>query len=327
MTTTEPLPLAHHVIYQTNDVDEARDKTARLLRPHRLNPVGRITGFEARHHSLPLRHISLNYVAYSPGADVQPGELETWFAVMAPRTGRCDVRSGTQRTTTAEGSAAVVSPDDPLTMRWADNCSKLILRFDRKPIEDLLSRTLHRELREPLRFALHMDLTRGFGLQYWSAVEAIVASAEDPESLLSQYLVLTSTEQVLMGGLLVSQKHNYSTLLATGSLPASQTVQNVVDRIEADPRLPMTVTDLADGAGCSVRALQLGFRKYHDTTPTAYLRETRLQRAHDELASADPASGLTVTTVAYRWGFAHSGRFAASYRKRFSESPSETLHG
>jgi AraC-like DNA-binding protein len=43
---------------------------------------------------------------------------------------------------------------------------------------------------------------------------------------------------------------------------------------------------------------------------------------------ARPVPGASVTAVAMNFGFFHLGRFATSYRKRFGESPSETLrHG
>jgi AraC-like DNA-binding protein len=32
-----------------------------------------------------------------------------------------------------------------------------------------------------------------------------------------------------------------------------------------------------------------------------------------------------VSEIALRWGFGHFGRFAAEYRRRFGESPSQTL--
>ena len=53
------------------------------------------------------------------------------------------------------------------------------------------------------------------------------------------------------------------------------------------------------------------------------LRAARFERARDELRRSEPEA--TVTDVATRWGFDHMGRFAVEYRRRFGESPSQTL--
>ena len=90
--------------------------------------------------------------------------------------------------------------------------------------------------------------------------------------------------------------------------------------------LPITTTDLAQVANISLRALQGAFVRILDTTPNAYLRQLRLDRIHDELTRAEPAS-TTVADVAKRWGFAHAGRFSAAYAERFGCYPSETLAG
>jgi AraC-like DNA-binding protein len=55
-----------------------------------------------------------------------------------------------------------------------------------------------------------------------------------------------------------------------------------------------------------------------------YLRQLRLEQIHKELSDAEPGS-VTVTEVAAKWGISHFGRFAASYRHRFSEQPSDTM--
>jgi AraC family ethanolamine operon transcriptional activator len=52
-----------------------------------------------------------------------------------------------------------------------------------------------------------------------------------------------------------------------------------------------------------------------------WLREVRLQGAHADLSRADGS----VADIALRWGFAHFGRFAAEYARRFGRSPSQTL--
>ena len=52
----------------------------------------------------------------------------------------------------------------------------------------------------------------------------------------------------------------------------------------------------------------------------SYVRNQRLDRIREDiLTSTDP-----VGTIAYRWGITHLGRFAAQYRDRFAELPSDT---
>lgn len=94
--------------------------------------------------------------------------------------------------------------------------------------------------------------------------------------------------------------------------------------LRSDPAKPWTVGELAASVSMSARSLQEGFRRSLDTTPMAYLRQLRLEKAHDELAAAEPGT-VTVTEVATRWGFLHLGRFAAAYALAFREHPSTTL--
>ena len=81
---------------------------------------------------------------------------------------------------------------------------------------------------------------------------------------------------------------------------------------------------LASEVFVSGRSLQEAFRREIGQPPMTYLRQIRLRRVHDDLASAEPGS-VTVAAVASRWGFLHLGRFAGAYRAAFGVSPSETL--
>ena len=85
--------------------------------------------------------------------------------------------------------------------------------------------------------------------------------------------------------------------------------------------------ELAGSAGVSVRTLNAAFREYRQCTPMQALREARLNGVRAELLSAP--SGARVRGVAEAWGYANLGIFAAGYRSRFGESPSDTLrrHG
>jgi AraC-like DNA-binding protein len=103
-----------------------------------------------------------------------------------------------------------------------------------------------------------------------------------------------------------------------------RTVRRARAFIDEYGRQDITVADVATAASVTVRAVQLAFRRHLGITPMEYLRRVRLEAAHRDLLAADPAS-ITVTEVAYRWGFSSSSRFAASYRHTYGVNPSHTL--
>jgi len=99
----------------------------------------------------------------------------------------------------------------------------------------------------------------------------------------------------------------------------------VVDLLASETQATYTIGDLARTVGVSIRALELAFRHDLETTPRAYMQHVRLAAAHEELVRSEPHDPMTVTSVALRWGFAHTGRFASRYRQRYGVMPSVTL--
>jgi AraC-like DNA-binding protein len=86
----------------------------------------------------------------------------------------------------------------------------------------------------------------------------------------------------------------------------------------------ITSADIATAAGMHTRTLQLLMSEHLGSSPTNYVRHVRLDRARQDLLSAEPGSVL-VSEVARRWGFGNLGRFSASYTARFGEYPRDTL--
>jgi AraC-like DNA-binding protein len=93
--------------------------------------------------------------------------------------------------------------------------------------------------------------------------------------------------------------------------------------IERNAEGDIGIADIARAALVSPRAVEFAFRRHLGTTPTAYLRQVRLDHAHRELLGAD--GELTVTEVSYRWGFSSPSRFSEYYRRAFGRTPRETL--
>jgi transcriptional regulator GlxA family with amidase domain len=104
-------------------------------------------------------------------------------------------------------------------------------------------------------------------------------------------------------------------------------VRRAVELMHTRPDLAHAPASLAAAAGISVRSLHEAFRYHIGMTPMTYLRQLRLQHAHDELLRGEPTDS-TVTDIAHRWGFVHLSRFARSTSNATgSLLPSRCAHG
>ena len=111
--------------------------------------------------------------------------------------------------------------------------------------------------------------------------------------------------------MLLGLEHNYSSAIHDPTPQVSNpAVRRAIDIINAEETADLTVMDVARELGISLRALEIGFRKQTDVSPSSYLRRVRLHRAHAELLVSDG----TVGQIAMNWGFAHAGPFSRAYR-------------
>ncbi len=105
--------------------------------------------------------------------------------------------------------------------------------------------------------------------------------------------------------------------------PLPRDVKAAIGLLRSDLRRAWRVADLARLCGVSRRSLEKHFRQFLACAPAEFLHRERLSQAHQLLLRAP--RGITVTEAAGACGLLHFGRFAASYRARFGQSPSETL--
>ena len=100
-------------------------------------------------------------------------------------------------------------------------------------------------------------------------------------------------------------------------------LQRAAQYIDAHIDDPLTIGAVAAAAGVAGRTLHKHFHEEHGTSPMRYVRDCRFAHVRQALLQAGPHD--TVTTIAVHWGFCHLGRFSVEYRKRYGETPSETL--
>jgi AraC-like DNA-binding protein len=94
--------------------------------------------------------------------------------------------------------------------------------------------------------------------------------------------------------------------------------------MDANAANDVGLADIAAAVHVTPRAVQYMFRRHLETTPLQYLRRLRLHYAHQDLLAADRMED-TVTAIAARWGFMHTGRFAVLYRQAYGRSPHTSI--
>ncbi|OSO26471.1 HTH-type transcriptional activator RhaS [Pseudomonas syringae pv. actinidiae] len=161
----------------------------------------------------------------------------------------------------------------------------------------------------------------GYFLQLLGALADALAFDGHP---IHNPLVLKQFEATLINALIYGQPNTLQNPLSAPE-PArriSPFLSNAEEFILAHAHEPLSIEQLAEHAGVSVRTLFSGFREFRNTSPMAFLRHVRMERVHLELRNPGTDS---VTDIAMKWGVAHLGRFSQEYRKHYGELPSATL--
>jgi len=135
---------------------------------------------------------------------------------------------------------------------------------------------------------------------------------------------MVALEQFVFTALLMSHPHNYSTALRRREKPiAPRDVKRAIDYMQGHLDVPIRLADIVRASGVPGRTLFKHFSDCRGLSPMRHLRNARLDKIREMLVRAQPEE--SVTEIAMQWGFTHMGRFSIEYRRRFGESPSETL--
>ena len=331
--TPPPLPLARFRVFESRDVDEAREFVARIFCPHELSPLRRGMALDACHHNAPLyRDASLNYVQYGAAVRIEPGYLRDFYLLQIPLRGGASVRCGGQQVESHPLLASLPSPTEPLSMRWGDDSPHLIVKMGREAMLARLEALLQAPLREPLVFELGAALSTPSAQGVVGFIAHVRAMLDNGP--LDRGVLAEQAENHLLTSVLLSLRHNHSARLAalevckpgrTTVLP--RIVRRTQEYMRAHAEAPITLADACTHVGVSARSLQMAFQRHTGVSPMVFLRDLRLDLVRRDLQTGrDPAGdrAVKVMDAAARYGFLHLGHFAARYRQRFGEAPSQT---
>lgn len=322
-----PIALSDHEVYATTSVGVAERLGREMFGVHRLRVGGPDRGdFLASMYAVRFRDLTMAYLDFVAETRIDAERLPDDYTVFMAMNGDSRTTNLGREAFTNSVTAVVPAPGTPAIMEWSSHSPHLIIRIDAESLNLHVTRLIGHSLDRPVRFDLQLDLSPDSANRWSAAIQLMHSELFHPDSLLHLGVGTGPLEEFVMSALLFCAPSNYSSWLARPPhTPGRRAVRLALEFIETHLSEPITITDIAAAAETGVRSLEKGFHDDLNCTPTGYLRDRRLERARHDLIDACPTDVLSVTDIAVRWGFTHLGRFASNYRRRFGESPSQTL--
>ena len=310
-----PPVAVQHQQFRTIDAHAARRFFAGAYQPGwRISVLAGHTAMS--HHRSVAGSMTVNEVMIQGRSTIEIPAADT-IVVIQPRAGSLSVAGGPLATTdfpilVAHGMSCVLHCDSA--------------RFDVVTIEantlQKVAAEWHKSLGQQTQFLNWRPRCRAAVRAWHRALDYVIATLTSAETA-QQPLIAAGMAGLLAGAVLECYPSNL-TEQAAGDLALPETLREAVSFIHCRTAQDIGINEVAAAVHLTPRAVQYLFRRQLGTTPTEYMRRVRLSRAHQELMRAtSPAT--TVTEIAQRWGFAHTGRFAVLYRQTYGQSPHTTL--
>lgn len=270
--------------------------------------------------------ISIADCAYNGSLLVERQGHSDRLLIFLPTVGNASFDDGQRQALSLPGRGTILEATHNTTTRLCGPGHHLVLFIDRQKLTTHMTHRLGRTISGSLDFQVEVDLTDGPGLALVRLVEAARNGLGEGGPLWRSPLALAALGDAMSYLLIEALSNRYSNELARSApAPAPRHVKWAIDFMHHNIAKPISLNDIATAAKVSVRTLQQGFRQFRNTSPMSYLREARMIAARHDLLACHNTQ--TVADIALKWGFAHPGRFATDYKKRFGQSPSQTLKG
>ena len=293
-----------------------------------LRRLSRATGRPARcavERHLSARDVSRLRAILLGGPDAgKPARDDYW--VQLPLSGHLEATVGRDRIDCNPDCAWIASPTrhDYFVYRADAVSARLLLNLTKSAISHQLEALLDEPLCAPLEFAPAMDLTTGFGNSLARLILMVATDLDRAGSIYLAPVTMVALEQFVLTALLTSHPHNYNTALRRRDKPiAPRDIKRAIDYMQAHLDAPIRLADIVQASGVPGRTLFKHFSDCRGLSPMRYLRNARLDKVSETLRRVAPEA--RITEIAMQWGFTHMGRFSGEYRRRFGESPSQTL--
>lgn len=317
------LPFSDMPLFKATCVDQAHEHIARLVNPHRIRVLNEARKLNINFSGIREDGINFLLIEYGAAVDVRPEESRDYFYVQTTLEGASAIFKDNQQINVPENNTVVVSPGRPYGMRINSGTKRLVVGIGTNALEQHLAKLCGRTLDRPLHFHNEphsLEATRIWFTQIYNLYSLFRIS---PVSYQNE-ICRRHHYDAICTLLLNLFSHNHTEALSSNSVdPAPRRCRVAMEFMREHACARLTVTDIAEYVGLSVRTLQLSFQRYYNVTPTEALRNLRLDAVKAALEKSDPS--INVTSILLDHGVSSFGHFAALFRNRFGVTPGEVL--
>lgn len=310
--------------FYTRDIEQARLWGQSVFCQNELTNRDKTSPVDANMCYKKFGNLGVGKISYGGEVTISPKEFDTFYLVQMPLQGGERIDNNGQSTYISQSVGCVLNAQHPVLIHHSANTKKLFLRVGRDLLERQCGQHLGRGMPHQIEFDTAMPLNSPAGKRWMRTMSWLVDNMNDSEVSESPLLTV-QIEHTVAAMLLECQHSNRSAEFRDDSHKITPSfVRRAQQYIEEHASEPITICDIAEYVGVSTRSLYNGFQKYRNMSPMHMLKEIRLSRVREQLMQSQTGQ-TTVTSAAYQWGFGHLGHFTTDYKRRFGESPSETL--
>lgn len=317
--------LYDNCIFRSETRQDTHDQVEKELAEHKLQwKRGLADAAMFKRH---LRQLHIYVLQYGAEVEVVPRPFEGFSLVHTSLSGGMEIETDGQRVHVAEGTSALLSPRHRVTLRWHPGAVQMILRVPHALMREAIGMPPDTALDLVPLMRLNAGdehqwalLARSF-LHALGQADAAAPPAPWLEHLEKHIAMFLLTRQTVAPAPFRPPVPEPATAHSAEAASADHRMQRLLDYLERKLSAPLTLADLAQASGVSLRSLNALCHHHHGVSPMELLRAKRLDAAHRHL-QLHP--GATVGDTALSFGFGHVGRFSHYYAERFGELPSET---
>lgn len=305
-------------LFETDDLDEARELCGRVFNPHRLQLLGPRQRLAAQMDHLRVGGVSLNRLTWGSPVAVDPDRLQSYYLLSLPIAGHARFRLDGQAFDVTPRCAAVVNAAQRFHFEASAGFDQIAVRFERRAVDEAWQALSGEAPARAINFEVPLPRL-GAGWQALSPVLGLLAAQVDGRTApAGLHHLHARLEDLLLTSLLLHQRP--AAPLPRAASVGARHVRRAQEQMLQQLDHAWTLAGVARAGGVASRTLQAAFQAACGQGPMQWLREQRL----DAVRAALAGDAATVTDTALRFGFTHLGEFAAAYRRRFGEAARDT---